>query len=101
MMMTLIGHVYQTPIDMRTADRYPVRCYPGLQLQVVKNCYDEAYLHEVQNYNRPGLQEKKLTAGDVVTVVGCWMNFYGYYIQCTYQGVTYDLNPAHLTVQLT
>jgi len=43
------------------------------------------------------LKEKKLKEGDVVEVLGCWINFYGSYIKCTFNNETFDIKPTNLS----
>lgn len=95
--MNKIGFLYETPTEIRTADRLPLLCKKGLKLKVVKDCFDESYLHELTHYWREGLKEKKLKEGDIVEVLGCWMNFYGSYIKCTFNNETFDIKPKNLS----
>ena len=95
--MDKIGYLYETPTEIITADRLPLLCKKGMKLTVVEDCFDERYLHERSRYYRDGLKEKKLTKGNVIEVLGCWMNFYGCYIKCTSNNETYDVDPKNLS----
>ena len=98
--MDKIGYLYETPTSIQTADKLPLICKKGSRLKIVKDCFDEHYLHELTNHWREGLIEKKLKVGDVVDVLGCWKNFYGSYIKCVLNNETYDVNPKNLTFYL-
>jgi hypothetical protein len=63
---------------------------------VIKDCFCEHYLHEVTNYPRPGLVEKRLNKDDVVILINKWSNHYGYYYRVEKDGETYDINPLNL-----
>lgn len=91
------GYLYETPIDVFTNDTKRLLCYKGIYLEVVRDCFDEEYLHEVINYNRPGLKEKSLKKGSIVEVLGYWSNFYGSYIKCNFNNESYDINPKNLS----
>lgn len=95
--MDKLGFLYETPTPIQTSDDLTLLCRKGLKLKVVENCFDESYLHELTHYWREGLKEKKLKEGDVVEVLGCWMNFYGSYIKCTFNNETFDINPKYLS----
>lgn len=95
--MKKFGHLYETPIVISTADKLPLLCKKGLKLKVVRDCFDESYLHELFHYWRNNLEQRKLKEGDIVEVLGCWMNFYGSYIKCSFNGETFDINPKNLS----
>ena len=95
--MNQIGYLYETPIAIQIADTLPLLCSKGVKLRVVRDCFDEAYLHELTHYWRDGLKEKRLKENDVVEVLGCWKNFYGSYIKCTFNNETFDINPKNLS----
>lgn len=79
------------------------RCYikNGLELEVVNDCFCEGYLHEITNYPREGLEEKKLKKGDIVTVEKKWSNFYGTYIRVKKEGgnYSYDITTNNLKLK--
>lgn len=62
----------------------------------IKDCFCEHYLHEITNYPRPGLVEKKLNKGDIVILIEKWSNMYGYYYTVEKDGIMYDINPLNL-----
>lgn len=95
--MNKIGFLYETQIGVETADKLPLLCKKGLKLKVVKDCFDESYLHELTHYWREGLKEKKLKEGSIVEVLGYWSNCYGSYIKCTFNNETFDINPRFLS----
>ena len=95
--MDKIGYLYESPTEIRIADKLPLLCEKGLKLIVIKDCYDESYLYELTHYWRGGLRELKLKEGDIVEVIGCWKNFYGSYIKCKFNNVIYDIKPTNLS----
>lgn len=95
--MEKLGHLYETPTPIRISNGDNILCVKGLKLKVVRDCFDESYLYELTNYWREGLKEKKLKEGDVVDVLGCWMNFSGSYIKCTFNNETFDIKPRNLS----
>lgn len=62
--MDKIGYLYESPTEIRIADKLPLLCEKGLKLIVIKDCYDESYLYELTHYWRGGLRELKLKEGD-------------------------------------
>lgn len=64
--------------------------------RVVRDCLCEHYTHEVVRHNRSDLPEKRLKAGEIVTYVNEWVNFYGSYIRVSFNGETYDILPENL-----
>ena len=95
--MDEIGYLYETPTKIQIADKLPLLCEKGLKLKVIKDCYDESYLHESLQCWRDGLKELKLKEGDIVEVIGCWKNFYGSYIKCIFNNEIYDIKPTNLS----
>lgn len=95
--MNKIGYLYETPTEIRLSDSLPLLCEKGIKLVVIRDCFDESYLHELTYYWRNGLIEKKLNDGDIVEVLGCWRNFYGCYIKCTFNNKIFDINPLNLS----
>lgn len=95
--MQLLGHLYENPTKIYISDKLPLLCEKGLKLTVVNDCFDESYLHEKLYHSRTGLVEKKLIKGSVVEVLGCWANFYGQYIKCSFNNETFDINPKNLS----
>lgn len=57
--MDKIGHLYENSISIQTADNLPLLCKKGLKLKVVKDCFDESYLHELIHYWREGICETR------------------------------------------
>lgn len=45
---------------------------------------------------RPGLTEKKLIAGDLVTFTEVFNNFYGSFARVEKDGISYDIKPSNL-----
>lgn len=39
------GYLYETPIDVFTNDTKRLLCYKGIYLEVIRDCFDEEYLH--------------------------------------------------------
>lgn len=67
-----------------------------MKYKVTKDCFCEHYLHEITNYPRKGLVEKKLKEGDIVILVKKWSNLYGYYYRVEKDDIEYDINPLNL-----
>lgn len=65
---------------------------------VLEDCLCEHYIHEITKYPRPGLVEKKLYKGDVVTLIKEWSNFFGDYIRVEKDGMDYDIPPHKLQI---
>ena len=63
---------------------------------VKEDCFCEHYLHEINNYPRDGLKEKKLLKGDMVEFVKEWWNYYGKFIRVEKDGIEYDIIPEKL-----
>lgn len=61
------------------------------RFKVKKDSFCEGYLHEIYNYPRKGLVEKKLLKGDEVELKEEWSNFYGSYLRVIKDGKTYDM----------
>lgn len=59
--------------------------------KVKVDCFCEGYLHELLNYYRKGLIEKKLHKDDIVEFDMEWSNFYGSYIRVEKDGIKYDI----------
>lgn len=75
----------------------------GTKLLVTQDCVCQGWMHEHLNFPREGFlvgQEKKLTAGEIVTCVGSWGNNYGSYTRVKKSGDdwNYDIDPANLAV---
>ena len=64
--------------------------------KVIKDCYCEHYLHELTNYNRPGLVEKSLKENDIVELYEEWSNCYGKYFTVIKDDIKYDILPKYL-----
>lgn len=63
-----------------------------MTIEVKKDCLCEHYLHEVLNYYRPGLIEKRFKIGEQFEVVKEWSNFYGTYYRVEVDGKTHDID---------
>lgn len=59
--------------------------------KVKEDCFCEGYLHEVTNYPRPGLVERKLQKDDEVELEKEWSNFYGSYLRVKKDNISYDI----------
>jgi len=59
--------------------------------KVKEDCFCEHYLHEITNYPREGLVEKKLLKNDIVEIEKEWSNFYGNYLRVTKDDTYYDI----------
>ena len=68
------------------------------QMKIIKDCYCEHYLHEITNYPREGLVEKKLQEGDIVNLVKQWNNFYGEYYRVEKDGEEYDIATENIVI---
>ncbi len=66
------------------------------EMEIIKDCFCEHYLHELTNYPRKGLKEKKLSKGDKVDFIKEWVNFYGRYYTVKKDGIQYDMLPENL-----
>lgn len=64
--------------------------------KVTEDCYCEGYLHELMNYPREGLKERKLLKGDEVTFKNEFSNFYGRYYTVVKAGISFDIPPHKL-----
>lgn len=75
-------------------------CKYGTELTVAKDCFCEHYIHEITNYPREGLKEKKLLVDEKVVFINHWKNFYGSYIRCKYKDTSdseyFDISPENL-----
>jgi hypothetical protein len=63
-----------------------------MTIEVIKDCFCEAYLHELLRYYRPGLVEKKFKKGEQFDVVEKWQNFYGTYYRIKVDGKSHDID---------
>jgi hypothetical protein len=61
-------------------------------IEVTKDCLCEHYLHELLNYYRSGLVEKKFRQGEQFEVVKDWSNFYGSYYRVIVDGKSHDIS---------
>ena len=95
--MDKIGFIYEKPTLIKIGDKKMLMCRKGMKLKIIKDCFDEHYLHELTNHYREGLEEKSLNTGDVVEVIGCWKNLYGSYINCTFNNEKFDISPKNLS----
>lgn len=68
--------------------------------KVKSNCFCEGYLHELLNYPRSGLIEKKLFKGDIVELKEEWSNFYGSYLRVIKNDIYYDILHSNLEMIL-
>lgn len=66
------------------------------KFRVKQDCFCEGYLHEMFNYPREGLVEKKLYKDDMVKLKEEWSNFYGSYLRVVKDGKHYDMLPKNL-----
>lgn len=71
-----------------------------MKYRVLEDCFCEHYLHEINNYPRPGLVELKLYKGEEVIYVREFSNFYGDYIRVKKEDSdqVYDIPPYKLEV---
>ena len=61
-------------------------------IEVKKDCLCEHYRHELLNYYRPGLVEKRFKTGEQFEVVKEWQNFYGLYYRVKVDGKSHDID---------
>lgn len=61
-------------------------------IEVKKDCLCEHYLHELLNYYREGLVEKRFKTGEQFEVVEDWWNFYGSYYRVRVDGKSHDIS---------
>ena len=66
------------------------------KFSVLKDCFCEGYLHELVNYPRPNLVEKKLSKGDIVTFVEEFRNNYGRFVTVIKDSIKYDIKKDNL-----
>jgi hypothetical protein len=50
-----------------------------MNIEITTDCMCEGYRHEITNYPRPGLFERKFKTGDVFAVEKEWSNMFGGY----------------------
>lgn len=63
----------------------------GDTLKILRNCFCEHYIHELTNYPREGLVEKKLLEGEEVEFKETYWNCYGTYARVLKDGTSYDV----------
>lgn len=63
---------------------------------VTTDCFCEEYLHEVTNYPRPGLKEKKIQSGDKVVFIEDIHNLYGRFMLVEKESVRYTIKQQNL-----
>lgn len=67
-------------------------------IEVIKDCLCEHYVHEIMNYPRPGLVEKKFKVGETFEVDGEWSNFYGSYYRVKVDGRYHDISKNNVKI---
>jgi hypothetical protein len=92
--MELIGHLYEKPTLMFLKNNMKTAVVKGMKLYTTEKVYDEADLHYFRD------NPKSIPENQQVTVIGCWMNFYGSWITCLYDGKNYDVKPSALAEKI-
>lgn len=69
-----------------------------MKIRVIKDCFCEHYLHEVMNYPRKGLVEKRFKAGEEFEVEEDWWNFYGSYYKVNVDGKSHDISKQNCEI---
>ena len=67
-------------------------------IEVKKDCLCEHYLHELLNYYRLGLVEKKFKQGEQFEVIEDWSNFYGSYYRVKVDGKPHDIDKSNCKI---
>jgi hypothetical protein len=67
-------------------------------IEVIKDCLCEHYVHEIMNYPRPGLVEKKFKSGETFEDVKEWSNFYGSYYRVKVGSIYHDISKSNAKI---
>ncbi len=69
-----------------------------MDIEVTKDCLCEHYVHEILNYPRPGLVEKRFTVGETFDNVKEWSNFYGTYYRVKVGDKYHDISTLNAKI---
>ena len=68
------------------------------KIKVTKDCLCEHYLHEILNYPRKGLVEKKFYKDEEFEVIEDWFNFYGSYYRVKVDDKYHDISKSNAKI---
>ena len=78
---------------MRLVNNLPVLVSEKMKLKVNEDAFDQSDIHYLES------NPKMIKKGEIVEVIGCWMNFNGSYIRCKYKDQEYDIKPKSLVYE--
>lgn len=76
-----LGKYDEKPTMMFLKNNMRTAVVKGMKLYTTEKVSDEADLHYFRD------NPKSIPENQQVTVIGCWMNFYGSWITCLYDGL--------------